>query len=84
MSVCVTPMVAANKRSQRADDGDDHQGRRGMLKDHVRTRNHVHAGCDHGGRVDQSGNWRGAFHRVRQPDVERDLCRLAASTHHKQ
>ena len=38
---------------------------------------HVNAGGDHGGGVDQRGDRGGAFHGVRQPDVERELGGLA-------
>ena len=36
-----------------------------------------HAGRDHGRRVDHGRHRRRAFHRVRQPDVQRELRRLA-------
>ena len=39
----------------------------------VHARDHVNAGGDHGGGVDQRADRRGAFHGVRQPDVEREL-----------
>ena len=38
---------------------------------------HVDAGGDHGGGVDERGDGRGAFHGVGQPDVERKLRALA-------
>ena len=45
---------------------------------------HVDAGRDHRGRVDQRADRRGAFHRVGQPDVQRELGTLAAGTQHQQ
>ena len=39
----------------------------------MRARDHVHAGGDHRGGVDERGDGRGAFHRVGQPDIERKL-----------
>ena len=38
---------------------------------------HVNAGRDHGGRVDHRADRSGALHRVRQPDLERELGALA-------
>ena len=38
---------------------------------------HVNAGRHHGRGMDQSRDRRRAFHRVRQPDVERELRGLA-------
>ena len=43
----------------------------------MHPRDHVNARRDHGGGVDQRADRRGAFHRVRQPDVERNLRRFA-------
>ena len=57
---------------------------RRAVKNHMRTRNHVHARGDHGGGVDQSGDRRGAFHGVGQPDVKRNLGRFAASPDQQQ
>ena len=34
--------------------------------------------------MDQRGNRRGSFHRIGQPDVEWNLCRLAASADEQQ
>ncbi len=50
----------------------------------MRTDDHVDAGGDHGGGVDQSRDRRGAFHGVRQPDVERNLRRFAGCTQDQQ
>ena len=46
-------------------------------EDRVAAGDEVDAGVDHGGGVDEGGDRRGAFHRVRQPDVERELGALA-------
>ena len=62
---------------ERADDGDDIHGDGRKLINGVHARNHVHAGGDHGGRVDQGADGRGAFHGVRQPNIERKLRGLA-------
>ena len=45
---------------------------------------HINAGGHHGGGVDESGNRRGTGHRVRQPDVQRDLRRFAGSADQQQ
>ncbi len=62
------------KRRERADDGDDQHGHRRAGEERVHARDHVDAGGDHGGGVDQRADRRGAFHGVRQPDVERKLA----------
>ena len=51
-------------------------GRR-QREQHVRARDQVHAGRDHGGRVDQGADRRGAGHGVGQPGLQRQLGRLA-------
>ncbi len=45
---------------------------------------HVDAGGDHGGGVDERGDRRGAFHGVGEPDVERDLRGLAGGSDDEQ
>ena len=67
-----------------ADDCDHAQGERRAVKEHVRAHDHVDAGGHHGGGMDQGGDRCGAFHRVRQPDVKRNLRRLAGSAEHQQ
>ena len=49
-----------------------HRGGREIVKGRE-PRHHEHARGDHRGRMDQGGDRRGAFHRVRQPDVKRKL-----------
>ena len=47
------------------------------IKEQMRAGDHVDAGGDHGGGVDERGDGRGAFHGVGQPDVERKLRAFA-------
>ncbi len=70
-------MVAAKKAVSAADDGDGGHGGGRVQEQNVRAGDHVDARGHHGRRVDQRADWRGAFHGVRQPDVERNLRRLA-------
>ena len=64
-------------RGEDADRGhDDHHSGRGA-EDGVAAGHEVDAGVDHRGGMDQGGDRRGAFHCVRQPDVERELGALA-------
>ena len=58
--------------------------RRGSDEERVAARDHVDAGRDHGGRVDERGDRRGAFHGVGEPDVERDLRGLAGGAEDEQ
>ena len=67
----------------RADDGHDTQREGRVVKKHVRPRDHVNAGGDHGGRVDERGDRGGAFHRVGEPDIERKLRALAGRAQHQ-
>ena len=48
-----------------------------FLEDRMRPGHQVDAGGDHRRGVDQGGNRRRTFHRVRQPDVQRELRALA-------
>ena len=66
------------QRGDRADDGDDRQD----LGRHQRVEapEQEHAGRDHGRGVDHRAHGRRARHRVRQPDVQRELGRLADRT----
>jgi hypothetical protein len=43
----------------------------------IDARDQKDASGDHGGRVDQRADGGGAFHRVGQPDVQRDLAGLS-------
>src|SRR5687767_9666333 len=63
-----------------ADGGDDGEGCGGELVEAVGAGDHVHAGGDHGGGVDEGGYRGGALHGVGQPHVEGDLGGLAGGT----
>jgi hypothetical protein len=68
---------AHEERRDRADDEDHRQRRVGELEQRRHPRDHEDAGGHHRRRVDQRGDRRRAFHRVGQPDVERELRALA-------
>ena len=70
-------------RGDAADDGDNLQRMRRQIKDGMRAGNHVNACGDHGRGVNQGGDRCWAFHGVRQPDVKRNLRRLAGSAKHQ-
>ena len=53
------------------------------LEERVRTRDEVDARGDHGRRVDERRDRRRAFHRVRQPDIERELRALTKRAEHQ-
>src|SRR6478736_6008444 len=55
-----------------------------MLKNDVRSGHNVNARSDHGCCVDQRADRRGAFHGVRQPDIQRKLGGLAAGSGEEQ
>ncbi len=61
------------ERGDRADDGDDQHGDRRAREKRIHARDHVHARGDHRRGVNQRADGRGAFHRVGQPDVKRQL-----------
>jgi hypothetical protein len=72
------------QRRERADGGDGPHG--GFVGDEQRAaaHDHVHARRHHGGGVDQRADGRGAFHGVREPDVQRELRALAERAEHQQ
>ena len=71
--------------SSQAADGRHCRQRKGRVgKEDVRAGDHVDAGRDHGGGVDERTDRRRAFHRVRQPDVERYLRRFSDRAHQQQ
>jgi len=73
-----------HQRGQRANHRyGGHRGGR-QREQHVRAHDHVDAGGDHGGGVNERADRRGAFHGVGQPDVQRELGALAAGPHHEQ
>src|SRR5215467_10404480 len=47
--------------------------RASVLKDQEGARDEVDACRDHRGGVNQGANWRWAFHRIWQPDMQREL-----------
>ncbi len=71
-------------RGHRADRGHRAQSDGRELKDHVHPRDHIDAGRHHGRRVNQRAHRRRPFHRVRQPNVKRNLRRLSGCAHKKQ
>ena len=72
------------ERGGEADDRDDIQRERRVQINLRAARDHVDAGGDHGGGVDQRGDRRGAGHRVGQPDVERNLRRFSGRADQQQ
>ena len=57
---------------------------RRKLEQRRQPRHHEHAGGHHGRGMDQRGDRRRAFHRVRQPGVQQELRRLAHRAHEQQ
>jgi len=53
-------------------------GNRGELIDGAHATDHVDAGGDHGGSVDERADGRWTLHRIGQPDVERNLSRFSS------
>ena len=70
--------VAARSAVKAPDPGDQESAPPGHgQEERVGPRHQVDAGGDHRRGVDQRGDRRRALHRVGQPDVERELGRLA-------
>ena len=69
---------------QSADPGHGGQGIGIDDEEREHAGDQVHARSDHGRGVDERRDRRGAFHRVRQPDVERQLRALAERAEHEQ
>ena len=73
-----------DQRGDAAGPGDDGAGLEGFedfeSERELHAEEHVNAGGDHGGGVDERGNGSGAFHGIGQPDVERKLGGLADGT----
>ena len=61
----------------RADPRDHPERRWRCLEEETDAHQHVNARRHHRRGVDQGGDRRRAFHRIRQPDVERELRRFA-------
>ena len=68
----------------RADPQDDIERDRRRREERLDPAQHVDARRHHGRRVDQRRHRGRAFHRVRQPDVQRHLSRLAKGTAEEQ
>ena len=64
---------AGKERRHRANHRHDDQSLRRMAVEHRIPTDHVHAGSHHGRGVYESGDRGGPFHRVRKPDMERNL-----------
>ena len=62
--------------------GDGHQVHRRIrgLEDREHPRDQEHTCGHHGGGVNEGAHRCGAFHGVREPDVQRELCRFAYSS----
>src|SRR6266404_5037812 len=74
----------SEERGGAADDGDDEHRSRSVSEENVRAGDDVDPGGDHGGGVNQCADRCGAFHGVRQPDIEGKLRRFTASAHEEQ
>ena len=77
MSGWTNATVAGEQRGERADPRDDGHRVAARLEERVRAGDDEHAGRHHRRGVDQRGDRRRAFHRVGQPEVQRELRALA-------
>ena len=83
MSFCATAMsaaktaVAAPTQVTTVRAAVVPPGVRADLHQRINARDEIDAGGDHGGRVNERGDGRGAFHGVGQPNVQRKLAALA-------
>ena len=77
MSFCCVAIRAGHDRGDGADPRDDVQRLRRGLDEKTDAHQHVNTGRHHGRGVDQCGDRRRTFHRVRQPNVQRKLRGLA-------
>ena len=69
---------ARREKRRRATDPRDHgQDGAQLLEQPEGPAEHVDPGRHHRGRMDERGDRRGSFHRIRQPHVQRKLRRLA-------
>ena len=84
MSFCARPMVAAKNAVASPMIATTFMRDRRVRENRARPRHHVDAGRDHGRGVDQRGDRRRTGHGVRQPDVQRNLRRLAAGADQQQ
>ena len=77
MSVWVNAIEAARIAVKMPDRGDDDHALGRVGEDRAGPGDEVDAGVDHRRGVDQGRDRGRALHRVRQPDVERELGALA-------
>ena len=77
MSNCVSAMVAANMAVMPPVHVTTSSAVGRLVEYRVAPGHHEYAGRDHRRRVDERGDRGRAFHRVRQPDVQRELGGLA-------
>src|SRR5207248_5271772 len=71
-------------RRGRSDDGNHPKREDASIEQSMAARDHVDPRSDHRCRVNESGNWRGAFHRIRKPDVQWNLRGLAGRSKNQQ
>ena len=69
---------------ERTDDRNDVHGRRRCSENRTASRDHIDPGGDHRGSVYQRRYRRRTFHRVRQPNMKRQLSALSACAAHQQ
>ena len=77
MSRCGMAASAAPSAEMSPDSEQDRPRRRCSLEERPRPSDQEHAGRDHRRRVDERRDRRRTLHGVGQPDVERELRRLA-------
>ena len=77
MSVCVNAIEAARIAVKMPIAATTSIASWALDEQRVRAGDEVDARVDHRGRMDEGGDRGGALHRVRQPDVERELGALA-------
>ena len=70
-------------RGAHADAGDHPLGDR-QVEEHVESRDQIDTGRDHRRRMDERRHGRRAFHRVRQPGVQRELRALGECSDRKE
>ena len=78
---------ANGRREERRGGAEEHHDGlrvRRELEQRRQPRHHEHAGRHHGRGVDQRGDRRRTFHRVRQPGVQQELGRFAHRAHEQQ
>ena len=71
-------------RCSGAHTGDYRERGGGVVEEDMAAGDHVDAGSNHGGGVNERGDGGGAFHRVGQPHVQRNLSGLARGAQDEQ